>query len=305
MKRIWSDLIGHIKSDFDKRTYALMGLFIASLIFINYYFQLERNLWRDLGQWEYLWLFLLHYPLVYYISVLIKSGTKPFKDKQFLAVSGFYVLVLAFNVGFTFHRDWTAELPLYEKYYLRSVIWNGMGSFLVFPPLLAIYFWSERKHMNSFYGLTLKKHNFWPYFILLLLMVPLIFWASTSPDFLRTYPTLKIWKYQEVFGLTKDQMMGLYEFVYLVDFIRVETLFRGALVIGLARFLGKDSVLIMASLYCVLHFNKPLGETISSIFGGYILGTVAYYQKNIVGGCLVHAGIAGLMELIAYHAHGI
>ena len=89
------------------------------------------------------------------------------------------------------------------------------------------------------------------------------------------------------------------ELVYLSDFIRVEALFRGALVIGLARFLGKDTIITMAALYCVLHFNKPLGETISSFFGGYLLGTIAYYQQNIVGGCIVHVGIAGLMDLVA------
>jgi hypothetical protein len=100
-------------------------------------------------------------------------------------------------------------------------------------------------------------------------------------------------------------MAAIYEFFYLSDFIRVETLFRGALIIGVARFLGKDSIMIMAALYCVLHFNKPMGETISSIFGGYLLGTIAYYQKNIVGGCIVHAGIAGLMELVAYIAWSV
>lgn len=305
MKRIWTDLVGHIKTDFNPRTYGLMGLFIAALIFVNYYFEFERKLWPKLDAWNYLWLFVLHYPLVYYISVWIKLGSKPFKDKRFLAVSAFYVIILAINCGFTFYREWTVHLPVYEKYYMRGLLANGLGSFIIFIPLIGIYLFSERKHMSSFYGLTFRKHNFWPYAVLLILMVPLIFWASTNADFLRTYPTLKIWKYQEVYGLTKAQMMGLYEFIYLFDFIRVETIFRGALIIGLARFLGKDTILVMATLYCVLHFNKPLGETISSIFGGYLLGTIAYYQKNIVGGCMVHAGIAGLMELIAYYAHGI
>jgi len=99
--------------------------------------------------------------------------------------------------------------------------------------------------------------------------------------------------------MTHTQMASLFELVYLSDFIRVEALFRGALVIGLARFLGKDTIITMAALYCVLHFNKPLGETISSFFGGYLLGTIAYYQQNIVGGCIVHVGIAGLMDLVA------
>ena len=58
----------------------------------------------------------------------------------------------------------------------------------------------------------------------------------------------------------------------------------------------------MAVLYCMLHINKPMGEAISSIFGGYILGVIALSQRHILGGCIVHIGIAGLMEVMAYWA---
>ncbi len=36
-------------------------------------------------------------------------------------------------------------------------------------------------------------------------------------------------------------------------------------------------------LYVALHYGKPAGETISSFFGGYILGVLAYQSKNIWG----------------------
>lgn len=70
--------------------------------------------------------------------------------------------------------------------------------------------------------------------------------------------------------------------------------------IGLAPFLGRSGVLAMAVIYCSLHFGKPAGEAISSIFGGYILGIVAYETKSVWGGVIVHVGIAWLMELIGY-----
>ena len=43
-------------------------------------------------------------------------------------------------------------------------------------------------------------------------------------------------------------------------------------------------------------------KAISSIFGGYILGVIAYYQRHITGGVIVHMGVAGIMELLAYWA---
>lgn len=93
----------------------------------------------------------------------------------------------------------------------------------------------------------------------------------------------------------------LYELAYGWDFVAVELLFRGFFVIALGRILGNSSILPMAVMYCFLHFGKPVGETISSLFGGYILGVVAYYTRNIWGGIFVHLGIAWLMELATFY----
>jgi membrane protease YdiL (CAAX protease family) len=80
----------------------------------------------------------------------------------------------------------------------------------------------------------------------------------------------------------------------------VEIFFRGFLVLAVGRFLGKDAILPMAATYAALHFGKPLGETISSIFGGYILGVVCFRSATIYGGIFLHAGIALMMELYAF-----
>jgi len=64
--------------------------------------------------------------------------------------------------------------------------------------------------------------------------------------------------------------------------------------------LGRGAVLTMVVTYCFLHFGKPLGESISSIFGGFILGVVAYETRSIWGGVILHMGIAWMMDLAAY-----
>ena len=68
------------------------------------------------------------------------------------------------------------------------------------------------------------------------------------------------------------------------------------MVIALAKILGRESVLAMDSFYGFSHFGKPVAETISSFFGGYILGVIALNHKNINGGIIVHVGLALLME---------
>ena len=94
--------------------------------------------------------------------------------------------------------------------------------------------------------------------------------------------------------------MMLFEFFYGIDFINVEFLFRGFFVIGMTQILGKHSIVPMVVIYFFLHFGKPPGETITSIFGGFILGIVAFYTRSIWGGIIIHIGIAQLMEAIAY-----
>ena len=54
----------------------------------------------------------------------------------------------------------------------------------------------------------------------------------------------------------------------------------------------------MVAVYCSIHFGKPLVEAISSVFGGYILGALAFQTRHIWGGVVVHICIALTMEVM-------
>ena len=94
--------------------------------------------------------------------------------------------------------------------------------------------------------------------------------------------------------------LAIYEVFYMSAFIVVEVLYRGVLIFTMVRFLGKYAVFPMIVVYCLLHFGKPLNETISSFFGGFVLGVLAIQGKNIYGGIAIHMGIALLMEIFVY-----
>lgn len=299
MKQIWLDLKTQLQEDFSWKSYSLIIGLVALLTALSYGTDLEKDLYANSNS-NYFIFYLIFYPILFYVFVFMKSGVSPFKNKEFLVLSFIYVMCLSINTGFIDYRSWLEGMPLYERFYLRNILANSKGTIIIMGTMVLVYVLHERKNLPNFYGFSLKNHNFKPYLGLLLLMVPLITWAATQEDFLKSYPSFRPWKYESVYGMTTTQMAWVFEGFYLFDFIRVEALFRGALIIGLARFLGKDAVLIIAALYCVFHFNKPLGETISSLFGGYLLGVIALRQLNIVGGCLVHIGIAGLMDLAAH-----
>ena len=91
-----------------------------------------------------------------------------------------------------------------------------------------------------------------------------------------------------------------YEICYGLDFFSVELFFRGYLIFAFSRILGPYVVLPMIATYCFLHFGKPLGETISSIFGGYVLGIISLNSRNIWGGIFIHVGVAWIMELLGW-----
>ena len=131
---------------------------------------------------------------------------------------------------------------------------------------------------------------------MLLIMVPLIAAASTQPDFLSMYPKLKDID-TALYGVQNKWLYHLlYELSYGSDFVSVELFFRGFLILAFIKVVGKDAILPMAAFYCVIHFGKPIPECISSYFGGLILGVLTFETQTIIGGLIVHLGIAWMME---------
>ncbi len=186
------------------------------------------------------------------------------------------------------HLDW-----------LKSIATTvGRGLFL-FAALYLYWFAVDRKE-QPFYGFTTKNFNTKPYFVMLLIMVPLIAAASTQADFLTTYPRV-----QKMLSLNIEisdhwKHFAIYEFLYGLDFFTIEFFFRGFMILAFVGIVGPRAIIPMAYIYFVIHWNKPMGELISSFFGGSLLGIVAYYSKSIVGGIIVHVGIAWMMEIGAF-----
>ena len=44
--------------------------------------------------------------------------------------------------------------------------------------------------------------------------------------------------------------------------------------------------------YCMIHYGKPMPETLGAIVAGLILGTLAMRTRSIWGGVLIHIGVA-------------
>ena len=183
--------------------------------------------------------------------------------------------------------------------FARKIGWNLKNSIFYSIPLIAFKILIDKEE-KGFYGLTIKKFDPRPYLLMLGIMLPFIMAASFTNDFQYSYPTYKPNQNIHLWGMPSWLEIGIYEIFYGADFTIVELFFRGFLVIGFAKWMGKDAILPMVGMYCFLHFGKPVGETISSCFGGLVLGVVAYETRSILGGVMVHMGIAWMMDIAAF-----
>jgi len=187
--------------------------------------------------------------------------------------------------------------PPWDKYY--SIVTN-LPSRLVLVAIPLALLWRLQPSQESFWGLTTRNFQWKPYLLMLLAMAPLIVFASTQGDFLAAYPKVKQVAFIEPYVQHAWPYRLLFEMSYGLDFVTIELFFRGFLVFAFVRYAGPDAIVPMAAFYCSIHFGKPLFECISSFFGGMLLGIVSYRTRSILGGFMVHVGIAWMMELGGY-----
>lgn len=305
MKKLITYIVDFVRRDFSLATYLLVALFLSIGIFLNYHFHIEREIIHaQSNPLVQFFLYLLLYCLAYYGVFFIYVFTKKknfFSDKGILFKPFLALLLVAFDRAFELNPDLlfqVFQINFTEAQYLAKVFNIVVPSFFYLFGIYLIYKNFEKK-ADSIYGLSLRKFDIVPYFYMLLCMLPLLVSASFRPDFTAQYPFFKYWNFSEAFGWSPRQLFSFYEFFYLANFVNIELSFRGLLVIGMMRLIGTEALLPMVVTYAFLHFGKPYPETISSIFGGYILGVFAFKTENIMGGIFIHMAIALLMDLLA------
>jgi hypothetical protein len=305
MHKIWGHLETHFKADFQWHLYLSIVLFLSLLIGINYQINLEKGI-IDAYRGSILrivWYFLL-YALAYYGSLLLWVGFNKkwhlLQNPKVWLYSLFILSVLAVDGGFYGYHNWSLTIFDGQIYTYAFRCFSNLSSALtVFLPLgLFYYFLDTQRHY--FYGFEPKSKSVTPYLKLLIFMVPLIVWASFQPDFLASYPSYRNSNADEFLGVPNWATALFYELCYTFDFVSTELVFRGFMIVGMAHLLGRGAVLPMVVCYATLHFGKPLGETIGSIAGGYVLGVLALYSRSIWGGIVIHIGVAWLMDLAAW-----
>lgn len=292
MRYIWKHLTAFAREDFSPRRYALAALWTLILIVLNYSFSIEDDILTPIeGTLPGYGLYLLLYGGAY-VPVLLLS-TRNNRQLGIWALIG--LLILTWDCSWTAYRSYADRWIQHPDYFWFWKMAQQLQSLLTtLVPLLLLYPWLSQG--TGFYGLRWDQSvKLRPYLLMLAIMVLPVALAATTEGFQQAYPS-----WARVFHWPEQRWQILtYELAYGWDFIATELMFRGFFVVALARFGGTQVVLPATVMYCALHFGKPLGECISSIFGGYILSALAYRTRNIWGGVIVHIGIAFLMDFFA------
>jgi membrane protease YdiL (CAAX protease family) len=76
-----------------------------------------------------------------------------------------------------------------------------------------------------------------------------------------------------------------------------EFLFRGYMLFGLEKSIGKNAIFVQAIPFVLLHLGKPFLETLACIPGGFILGYISYRTKSFLPCFIIHFGIYVMMIL--------
>jgi hypothetical protein len=269
-------------------------LFTAASIYINYHFHLFDaiedlpTLMRFLSWWL---VFTTAFSFGYIILKLVRKQFKP--GKIFLLFLFTSTAAFALKMAIPIRFSWSTD-PAFNDY-VNAVVYFPLKLVLMLCILWML--WKCFDSDQPFYGSRLKGFNAKPYLVMLLVMCPIIVLASLQKDFQSMYPKVDHLPWFANGNGNFCQKL-LYEISYGTDFVSIEFFFRGFLVLGFVKWAGKDAILPMAIFYCTIHFGKPLGECISSFFGGILLGIITCHTRSIYGGLIAHLGIAWLMELV-------
>jgi membrane protease YdiL (CAAX protease family) len=179
-----------------------------------------------------------------------------------------------------------STLLIIADYYYSPTSRNYLDSLLLFvliPFGITIFVFKEKP---SDYGFTLGD---WKTGLLLtslgiLLMAPIIWFLGTRNSGMQGF-----YNYSQD-GLIWKKSLELFGWEYM---------FRGWILFGYARKFGPDALWLQAVPFAVAHIGKPEVETLSTIFGGFAFGWVAWRTGSFFYSFLIHWFIATLIVIVS------
>jgi membrane protease YdiL (CAAX protease family) len=164
-----------------------------------------------------------------------------------------------------------------EKYVDRVIL------YLIIPLLFILLFFRENPRE---YGFSFGdwKAGLIITLIGIAIMAPIIYYLGRGDESMKSY--------------YEGFLSGL-PWTTFLDLIGWEFIFRGWILFGYARKFGPEALWLQAVPFAIAHIGKPEVETLSTIFGGFAFGWVAWRTRSFVWPFLIHWFIATFIILVA------
>jgi membrane protease YdiL (CAAX protease family) len=161
--------------------------------------------------------------------------------------------------------------------------WDRVFLYLIIPLVFILLFFRE-KPRDFGLGLGDWKAGLVITIAGILLMAPVIWYLGRSDPAMTDY--------------YKSNVEGL-PWTTFLDLIGWEFFFRGWVLFGYARKFGAEALWLQAVPFALAHIGKPEVETLSTIFGGFAFGWVAWRTRSFLYPFLIHWFIATFIIIVA------
>jgi uncharacterized protein len=118
----------------------------------------------------------------------------------------------------------------------------------------------------------------------ILLIAPILYFLAKSDPSMREY---------------YDWQVQYLPWQLLVEMFAWEFLFRGWLLFGYARKFGPEAIWLQAVPFALAHLGKPEIETLSTIFGGFVFGWIAYRTRSFLYPFIIHFFVSSFTIIAA------
>lgn len=179
-----------------------------------------------------------------------------------------------------------STLLIVFDFYYKLTPWKMLDRTILYLliPLAVIVVVYREKPGDFGFSLGNWKLGLWLTLVCILLITPVL-WIVT-----RINPDMQ--------GYYQDQLKGL-PWTTFVDLLGWEFIFRGWLLFGYSRKFGADALWLQSVPFALAHIGKPGIETLSTIFGGFIFGWVAWKTNSFVYPFLIHWFVSTFTIVIA------
>lgn len=173
----------------------------------------------------------------------------------------------------------------------------AIGNFVLYVAIPAIVVLGVFRQPLSQFGAKLRgwHQNWWVYVAFYLLLFPAVVLASQWESFQSKYPFYRFFPPGEAPG----PRFYVWELLYAVQFLSLEFFFRGYMIQAGRKRLGPYVIFVMTIPYCMIHFGKPIQETLGAIVAGVLLGFMALKTRSIWLGAALHIAVAWTMDALA------